>query len=178
MEAQLRHSTPPQLALYARPSSAPRSAFPSRASRHPTSAAPQPVSETTQLAVKNLRNHLMVFFSATAWVRSRRGVWPDAVSATSEMERAADSLRGVLQVLIAALEHTADAEHAAFTARLLREAATSVHDFHRNADQAMTPLRRGLALCGTDGHELLADLEGAMLRVRDAAQTLRDATTA
>lgn len=124
-------------------------------------------------AVKDLRNRLLVFYSASAWARSRTGECvADVRGAVAEIERSVESLRAALQLLAAALEPSLEQRAPDLTTRVFPEAARSIARFLEEAERSMCPLRRGLALCGTDGAELLADLEDTLIRVRDAARLL------
>ena len=143
-----------------------------RPSGRPLSLRPSAprVFDAAQFAVKDLRNRLLVFYSASAWARSRRAsLWPEVTPATAEIERSAESLRATLQVLISALEPSNDSDPAELARSVVPEAARAVGEFLHRTEHSMTSLRSGLTLCGTDGRELLADLEDALLHVRDAA---------
>jgi hypothetical protein len=140
-------------------------------------AAPRPL-DATQFAVKDLRNRLLVFYSASAWARSRRAtLWPDVTPATTELERSAETLRRTLQALITALDPSNDhCDPKEITHEIVPEAARAVGEFLLRTEDAMAALRKGLVLCGIDGRELLADLEDALLHVRDAAFLLAAAS--
>jgi hypothetical protein len=124
--------------------------------------------------VQELRNRLMVFYSVSAWARSRRdAVRGDIRDAATQLETSAEQLRVALQTLLLALAPSWEARSPDLAARAVPDTRMAVQTFVHNTEGAMDTLRRALVLCGIEGHELLADLEDALTRVTDAATLLR-----
>jgi hypothetical protein len=125
-------------------------------------------SESTRRVVQELRNRLLVFYSASAWARARTGYGSVALQdASSELEHAAESLRATLNDVMGALDHSRGAIR-----HTTPSSSAAVERFLGCAESAMGTLRGCLMLCESDGLELLADLEEALARVRDSANHL------
>ncbi len=107
-------------------------------------------------ALCDLRNQLLVFFSASAWARTQSTSHAiELRDATRALERAASQLRDALACEV--------------TAAPTEITASAVQRFVADTDTPMGTLRRSLMLSGIDGVELLADLEVALARVRIGA---------
>lgn len=126
-----------------------------------------------QRAVSDVRNRLMVFYSAAAWARSKQNVlWSEVVPATTDIERSTEVLRVALVPIATAFDASNDNDLEDHHRAVLPDAARSVGAFLHEAERPMGTLRRALAVCGAEGAELLADLEDTIVRVRYAAALL------
>ena len=141
-----------------------------RSPSQPPDAAPSNVLDATRVAVQELRNRLLVFYSGSAWARAQRSTSASELrSATDALERHAEDLRAPLLGLVGSLERAKGEGALSEIANATGEASMR---FVVAAESPMRVLRRALVLYGSDGMELLADLEDALARVREVARSL------
>ncbi len=136
-------------------------------------AAPRSDAATSIRArVQDLRNRMLVFYSAVAWSRAQRAEGAaDLRIAADLVERHAEDLRAPLLSLVSALER-ARSEDLTDDIEMVTETGEAAMRFATSLEQPMSTLRRALVLYDTDGMELLADLEDALARVREIAASL------
>lgn len=116
-------------------------------------------------AVRELRNRLLVFYSASAWARTQRTTAAlELRDAAYALERAAETLRGPLVAFTGAVEGR---RKEALAPWLVPSTGEAVRRFVASAEEPMTTLRRALMAFDLEGIELLADLEDALARVRE-----------
>jgi hypothetical protein len=138
-----------------------------RSPSRPASVRASDPDELTRAAVQELRNRMLVFYSATAWSRAQPHEGAAELRlATELLERFAEELRRPLLALVESLELTRDDR------TLVLETGEAARRFATSSELPMTTLRRALVLYESDGMELLADLEDALARVRDISIAL------
>lgn len=143
-----------------------------RSPSRPAGAPERDVAAAIRTAVHDLRNRLLVFYSATAWSRAQHAEGAaDLRAAADLLERFAEELRAPLLTLVGALER-ARSENVTDDIDLVTETGEAAMRFAAAVEQPMTTLRRALVLYDIDGMELLADLEDALARVREIASSL------
>ena len=116
-------------------------------------------------AVRELRNRLLVFYSASAWARTQRtGAALELRNAAYSLERAAETLRGPLVAFTSSVDST---RREALFPWLVPSTGEAVRRFVASAEEPMVTMRRMLMAFDIEGMELLADLEDALARVRE-----------
>jgi hypothetical protein len=116
-------------------------------------------------AVRELRNRLLVFYSASAWARTQRSSAAlELRDAAYSLERAAETLRGPLVAFTGAVDATRREDLSPW---LVPSTGEAVRRFVASAEEPMVTMRRTLMAFDLDGIELLADLEDALARVRE-----------
>lgn len=118
-------------------------------------------------AVRELRNRLLVFYSASAWARTQRSHGAlELRDAAYSLERAAETLRGPLVAFTGAVDTTRREELSPW---LVPSTGEAVRRFVASAEEPMVTMRRTLMAFDLEGIELLADLEDALARVRECS---------
>jgi hypothetical protein len=142
------------------------------------SATKDPLERALQSAVHDVRNRLLVIYSATAWVRDMpRSVTRDLIETSIRLELGVDRVRRLLTALLHPVELDAHGPAmggslAVFLVDRIPSVAREFELFFADFDHALARMRAELPGSGPDGVELLFDLEEAARGLRAAHEAL------
>ncbi len=143
------------------------------------SATKDPLERALQSVVHDVRNRLLVIYSATAWVRDTpRSVTRDLIDTSVRLELGVDRARRLLTALLHPVELDAHGPTAgdglsAFLVDRIPSVAREFELFFAAFDHALAQMRAELPGAGQDGVELLFDLEEAARGLRAAHESLQ-----